>query len=47
MGKHLKSILIVLGIFIFVIFIVDKLVLNQTTSTRIDYSQFYSKVELE
>ncbi len=45
MGKHLKSILIVLGIFIFVIFIVDKLVLNQTTSTRIDYSQFYSKVE--
>ncbi|MFN2459706.1 MAG: ATP-dependent zinc metalloprotease FtsH [Candidatus Velthaea sp.] len=45
MGKHLKSILIVLGIFVFVIFIVDKLVLQQPPSSRIDYSQFYEKVD--
>ena len=44
MGKHLKSVLIVLGIFIFVIFIVDKLVMNPQTSTKISYSTFYQKI---
>ena len=45
MGKHLKSILVVLGIFILVIFIVDKLVLSPTTSTQLSYTTFYQKVE--
>ena len=44
MGKHLKSILIVLGIFILVIFVVDKLVLTQPNSTKISYSAFLGKV---
>ena len=44
MGKHLKSILIVLGIFILVIFVVDKLVLQPPNSTKISYSAFLGKV---
>src|ERR1700736_4394238 len=46
MGKHLKSILVVLGIFILVIFIVDKLVLSPSGSTKpLAYSAFYTNVE--
>src|SRR6202163_424296 len=45
MGKHLKSILVVLGIFILVIFIVDKLVLPTSTSQQLSYTTFYQKVE--
>jgi hypothetical protein len=45
MGKHLKSILVVLGIFILVIFIVDKLVLSPPSTTSLTYSQFYGKVQ--
>jgi len=45
MGKHLKSILIVLGIFVFVIFIVDRLVIPQNAPARIPYSQFFSKID--
>jgi cell division protease FtsH len=45
MGKHLKSILVVLGIFILVIFIVDKLVLSPTTNQPLTYSAFYQKVQ--
>ncbi len=45
MGKHLKSILVVLGIFILVIFIVDKLVMGPPSITQLTYSQFYDKVE--
>jgi len=44
MGKHLKSILVVLGIFILVIFIVDKLVLSPTTTTALSYTQFWNDV---
>jgi cell division protease FtsH len=44
MGKHLKSILVVLGIFVLVIFIVDKLVLSPTTNQPLSYSAFYQKV---
>ena len=44
MGKHLKSILVVLGIFLLVIFIVDKLVLQPTTSKPLAYSVFYDRV---
>ncbi len=42
MGKHLKSILIVLSIFVFAIIVVDKLVLNNQTTTRVAYSDFYA-----
>ena len=45
MGKHLKSILVVLGIFILVIFIVDKLVLSPTNNQPLSYSSFYDKVQ--
>ncbi len=45
MGKHLKSILVVLGIFILVIFIVDKLVLSPTNNQPLSYSTFYDKVQ--
>jgi cell division protease FtsH len=45
MGKHLKSILVVLGIFLLVIFIVDKLVLQPTTSKQLAYSTFYDQVQ--
>jgi cell division protease FtsH len=44
MGKHLKSILVVLGIFILVIFILDKLVLNSPSTTQLSYTQFWNKV---
>jgi len=45
MGKHLKSILVVLGIFILVIFIVEKLVISPTNVQPVSYSAFYSKVQ--
>ncbi len=45
MGKHVRSIIVVVFIFIAVIFIVDKLVLNQTSATKLDYSQFYTQIE--
>ncbi|MBV9440181.1 MAG: ATP-dependent metallopeptidase FtsH/Yme1/Tma family protein, partial [Candidatus Eremiobacteraeota bacterium] len=45
MGKHLKSILVILGIFILVIFIVDKVLLSPTTSQTLSYSTFYNDVE--
>ena len=45
MGKHLKSILVVLGIFIFVIFIVEKLVLSPPATTQLPYSSFYTDVQ--
>ena len=45
MGKHVRSIVIVLFIFIAVIFIVDKLVLNQTPAAKLTYSQFVSAVQ--
>ncbi|MBV8299802.1 MAG: ATP-dependent zinc metalloprotease FtsH [Candidatus Eremiobacteraeota bacterium] len=46
MGKHLKSILVVLGIFILVIFIVDKLVLAPSATTQqLSYSTFFSDVQ--
>ncbi len=45
MGKHLKSVIIVLLIFVVVIVIVDKVVIQQTPSSRISYTQFYQKVE--
>ncbi len=44
MGKHLKTILVLLGIFVLVIFIVDKLVLSPTPNTQLAYSQFYTDV---
>jgi len=44
MGKHLKSILVVLCIFLLVIFIVDKLVLQPTTSKQLAYSDFYDRI---
>jgi cell division protease FtsH len=44
MGKHLKSILVVLGIFLLVIVIVDKLIIPQTPSKVLAYSAFYDRV---
>ena len=44
MGKHLKSILVVLGIFLLVIFIVDRLVLQPNPSKTLAYSVFYDRV---
>jgi len=44
LGKHVRSIVIVLFIFIAVIFIVDKLVLNQTPAAKLTYSQFVDAV---
>jgi len=44
MGKHLKSILVVLGIFLLVILIVDKLVLQPNPSKQLAYSAFYDRV---
>ncbi len=44
MGKHLKSILVVLGIFLLVIVIVDKLVLQPNPSKQLAYSAFYDRV---
>ncbi|HWT06228.1 MAG TPA: ATP-dependent metallopeptidase FtsH/Yme1/Tma family protein, partial [Xanthomonadales bacterium] len=45
MGKHLKGILVVLGIFILVIFIVDKLLLSPNPSTPLAYSTFFTDVQ--
>jgi cell division protease FtsH len=45
MAKHLKSILLVLVIFIIVIWIVDRLVLNTAPSQPLSYSQFYTDVQ--
>jgi cell division protease FtsH len=45
MGKHLKSILVVLGIFILVIFIVERLVLPAPATTQLPYSSFYTDVQ--
>ena len=44
MGKHLKSILVVLAIFLLVILIVDKLILPQNPSKQLAYSAFYDRV---
>ncbi|MBV8150459.1 MAG: ATP-dependent zinc metalloprotease FtsH [Candidatus Eremiobacteraeota bacterium] len=46
MGKHAKAILLILGIFVFVIFIVER-VLQPTPTTRITYSQFYHNVQAD
>src|ERR1700738_2159953 len=45
MGKHLKTILVVLGIFILVIFIVEKLLVGPTANQALSYSTFYNKVQ--
>ncbi len=45
MGKHVRSIVIVVLIFIAVIFIVDKLVLNQQPALKLSYSDFYRQVD--
>ncbi|MBD5606724.1 MAG: ATP-dependent metallopeptidase FtsH/Yme1/Tma family protein, partial [Candidatus Eremiobacteraeota bacterium] len=45
MGKHVRSIVIVVFIFIAVIFLVDKLVLNQPPVAKLAYSDFYAAVE--
>ena len=45
MGKHLKSILVVLAIFIAVIVIVDRLIVTGPTSQPLSYSAFYSDVQ--
>jgi len=44
MGKHLKSILVVLAIFLLVIFIVDKLIVPGNPSKQLAYSVFYDQV---
>jgi cell division protease FtsH len=44
MGKHLKSILVVLAIFLLVIFIVDRLVVPTTPTKTLAYSTFYDNV---
>ncbi len=45
MGKHVRSIFIVVLIFVIVIFIVDKLVLNAPAASKLTYSQFYQQVD--
>ena len=45
MGKHVRSIVIVVFIFIAVIFIVDKLLVNQSPVSTLAYSDFYAAVE--
>jgi len=45
LGKNVRSIVIVVMIFIAVIFIVDKLVLNQPAATKLTYTQFYQQVD--
>ncbi len=47
MGKHLKSILIVLAIFVFALFVVDKLVINNPSTARETYSQFIADVQAD
>jgi cell division protease FtsH len=44
MGKHLKSILVVLAIFLLVIFIVDKLIVPGNPSKVLAYSVFYDRI---
>ncbi len=44
MGKHARAILLILCIFVFVIFVVER-VLQPTQTTRISYSQFYTFVQ--
>jgi cell division protease FtsH len=44
LGKHVRSIVIVVLIFVAVIFIVDKLVLNQTPAAKLSYSDFLRNV---
>ena len=46
MGKHLKSILLVLAIFVLVIYVVQKVIYGPTTTTESpSYSAFYRNVE--
>ncbi|HTV72213.1 MAG TPA: ATP-dependent zinc metalloprotease FtsH, partial [Candidatus Acidoferrales bacterium] len=45
MSKHVRSILVVSVIFIAVIFVVDRLVLQQPTTQKLDYSDFYRQIE--
>jgi cell division protease FtsH len=45
LGKHVRSIVIVVLIFIAIIFIVDKLVLNQTPATKLNYTDLYTQVD--
>jgi cell division protease FtsH len=45
LGKHVRSIVIVVLIFIAVIFIVDKLVLNQPAATKLSYTDLYAQVD--
>ena len=45
MGKHLRSIVIVVLIFIAVIFIVDKLVLQQAPAMKLSYTDLYHQVD--
>jgi hypothetical protein len=45
LGKHVRSIVIVVLIFIAIIFIVDKLVVSQTPTTKLTYTELYSQVD--
>ena len=45
MGKHLKSILVLLGIVVLAMFILERLVWTNSPSTALSYSQFYSDVQ--
>jgi len=45
LGKHVRSIVIVVVIFIAVILVVDKLVINQAPAAKLNYTQFYKQVE--
>jgi cell division protease FtsH len=45
MGKHFKTVLILIGILVFVIFIVSKLVMQAPPASPISYSDFYTKIE--
>jgi cell division protease FtsH len=45
LGKHVRSILIVVFVYIAIIFIVDKLVLNQTSTTKLTYTELYNQVD--
>jgi cell division protease FtsH len=44
-GKHIKSIAIVIVIFVLVIVVVDRLLQSQQSATKITYSDFYRAVE--
>jgi cell division protease FtsH len=45
MGKHLKTILVVLVIFVLVIFVVRQVLIPPSTSSQLTYSQFYRDVQ--